>query len=185
MAFLARCRPLGLKVVVGILPLASSRNAEFLHHHVPGMRIPDDVLGRFVEVEVALARASVLVFRPARSSARSPSASHVARSNDDASFSHREMVSARTPSNSPSRAAVKPSAFRINAKPSALGGPSAIAAATESSAACAFSSEQVRPSSVSTNGTATLYVRPATLRVIGFMIDVCMDDITFKEGRVP
>ena len=49
MAFLARCRPLGLKVVVGILPLASSRNAEFLHHHVPGMRIPDDVRARMAK----------------------------------------------------------------------------------------------------------------------------------------
>jgi methionine synthase I (cobalamin-dependent)/5,10-methylenetetrahydrofolate reductase len=44
--FLARIRPLGLKIVVGILPLASSRNAEFLHHNVPGMRIPDDVRAR-------------------------------------------------------------------------------------------------------------------------------------------
>lgn len=49
MAFLQRCRPLGLKVVVGILPLASSRNAEFLHHHVPGMRIPDDVRARMAK----------------------------------------------------------------------------------------------------------------------------------------
>jgi methionine synthase / methylenetetrahydrofolate reductase(NADPH) len=32
-----------LPVVVGILPLASAKNAEFLHNHVPGMRIPDRV----------------------------------------------------------------------------------------------------------------------------------------------
>ncbi len=44
--FLERVRPMGLKVMIGILPLASSRNAEFLHHHVPGMRIPDDVRAR-------------------------------------------------------------------------------------------------------------------------------------------
>jgi len=46
MRFLARARPLGLKVMVGVLPLASSRNAEFLHANVPGMSIPDDVRAR-------------------------------------------------------------------------------------------------------------------------------------------
>ncbi len=46
MTFLERVRPLGIKVMVGILPLASSRNAEFLHHQVPGMRIPDEVRAR-------------------------------------------------------------------------------------------------------------------------------------------
>ena len=30
--------------LVGILPLASYKNAEFLHNEVPGMQIPDDVL---------------------------------------------------------------------------------------------------------------------------------------------
>ena len=44
--FLERVRPMGLKVMVGILPLASWKNAEFLHQHVPGMRIPDDVRAR-------------------------------------------------------------------------------------------------------------------------------------------
>ncbi len=44
--FLERVRPMGLKVMVGILPLASSKNAEFLHHHVPGMHIPDAVRAR-------------------------------------------------------------------------------------------------------------------------------------------
>ena len=46
LTFLDRVRPMGLKVMVGILPLASSRNAEFLHTHVPGMRLPDDVRAR-------------------------------------------------------------------------------------------------------------------------------------------
>jgi homocysteine S-methyltransferase len=46
LAFLERVRPLGIKVMVGILPLASSRNAEFLHSQVPGMQIPDDVRAR-------------------------------------------------------------------------------------------------------------------------------------------
>lgn len=44
--FLQAIAPLGLPVLIGILPLASSKNAEFLHHNVPGMRIPDDVRRR-------------------------------------------------------------------------------------------------------------------------------------------
>lgn len=31
---------------VGIMPLLSSRNAEFLHHEVPGIRVPDDTRER-------------------------------------------------------------------------------------------------------------------------------------------
>jgi methionine synthase / methylenetetrahydrofolate reductase (NADH) len=38
--FLDDVRPLGLPVMVGLLPLASHRNAEFLHNEVPGMSIP-------------------------------------------------------------------------------------------------------------------------------------------------
>lgn len=44
--FLADVEPLGIHVMVGILPLASHRNAEFLHNEVPGMRIPDAVRER-------------------------------------------------------------------------------------------------------------------------------------------
>jgi homocysteine S-methyltransferase len=44
--FLADTAPLGMPVLVGILPLASHRNAEFLHNEVPGMQIPDDVRAR-------------------------------------------------------------------------------------------------------------------------------------------
>jgi homocysteine S-methyltransferase len=44
--FLADTAPLGLPVLVGILPLASHRNAEFLHNEVPGMQIPDAVRAR-------------------------------------------------------------------------------------------------------------------------------------------
>lgn len=36
----------GIPVLVGILPLASYRNAEFLHNEVPGMSIPDDIRER-------------------------------------------------------------------------------------------------------------------------------------------
>jgi homocysteine S-methyltransferase len=43
---LADAAPLGLPVLVGILPLASSRNAEFLHREVPGMHIPDETRER-------------------------------------------------------------------------------------------------------------------------------------------
>lgn len=44
--FLADIAPLGLPVLIGILPLASHRNAEFLHNEVPGMQIPSDVRAR-------------------------------------------------------------------------------------------------------------------------------------------
>jgi methionine synthase I (cobalamin-dependent)/5,10-methylenetetrahydrofolate reductase len=44
--FLDDVAPLGLPVLVGILPLASFRNAEFLHNEVPGMQVPDDVRER-------------------------------------------------------------------------------------------------------------------------------------------
>jgi homocysteine S-methyltransferase len=38
--FLDRIAPLGVPVMLGVLPLASHRNAEFLHNEVPGMSIP-------------------------------------------------------------------------------------------------------------------------------------------------
>ena len=41
-----RQRRSDLPVLVGILPLASHKNAEFLHNEVPGMQIPDDVRAR-------------------------------------------------------------------------------------------------------------------------------------------
>jgi methionine synthase I (cobalamin-dependent) len=44
--FLDDCTPLGLPVLVGLLPLASYRNAEFLHNEVPGMRVPEAVRER-------------------------------------------------------------------------------------------------------------------------------------------
>ncbi len=39
-------QPLGLPVLVGLLPLASYRNAEFLHNEVPGMSIPEHIRER-------------------------------------------------------------------------------------------------------------------------------------------
>ena len=44
--FLNMIRHLETPVLVGILPLYSHRNAEFLHNEVPGMRIPDDIRER-------------------------------------------------------------------------------------------------------------------------------------------
>jgi homocysteine S-methyltransferase len=44
--FLSDIAPLDLPVLVGILPLASYRNAEFLHNEVPGMQVPEAVRER-------------------------------------------------------------------------------------------------------------------------------------------
>jgi homocysteine S-methyltransferase len=44
--FLADAAPLGLPVLVGLLPLASHKNAEFLHNEVPGMRVPEAIRER-------------------------------------------------------------------------------------------------------------------------------------------
>ncbi len=44
--FLDDIRPFALPVLVGILPLASHRNAEFLHNEVPGMQVPESVRER-------------------------------------------------------------------------------------------------------------------------------------------
>jgi methionine synthase / methylenetetrahydrofolate reductase(NADPH) len=38
--------PLGVPVLVGLLPLASYRNAEFLHNEVPGMKVPENIRER-------------------------------------------------------------------------------------------------------------------------------------------
>jgi homocysteine S-methyltransferase len=48
--FLDDVRPLGIPVLVGLLPLASHRNAEFLHNEVPGMRIFDEIRDRMRKV---------------------------------------------------------------------------------------------------------------------------------------
>lgn len=70
--FLADVQPLGVPVLVGILPLASARNAEFLHNEVPGMRIPENIRERMRKVGtgpaarkegVAIAREMLLAVR--------------------------------------------------------------------------------------------------------------------------
>src|SRR5882724_2351756 len=44
--FLSDTRSLGLPILVGLCPLASARNAEFLHNEVPGMQIPAPIRER-------------------------------------------------------------------------------------------------------------------------------------------
>jgi homocysteine S-methyltransferase len=44
--FLGLVQHLKTPILIGILPLYSHRNAEFLHNEVPGMRIPDDIRER-------------------------------------------------------------------------------------------------------------------------------------------
>ncbi len=44
--FLDDASPLGVPVLVGLLPLASHRNAEFLHNEVPGMQVPEPIRER-------------------------------------------------------------------------------------------------------------------------------------------
>jgi homocysteine S-methyltransferase len=41
--FLEAARSLGIKIFVGILPVLSSRTAEYLHHEVPGISIPQEL----------------------------------------------------------------------------------------------------------------------------------------------
>lgn len=43
---LERTRDLSMPVMVGVLPLASYKNAEFLHNEVPGMQIPEPIRER-------------------------------------------------------------------------------------------------------------------------------------------
>ncbi len=44
--FLERIEPYRLPILAGVWPLASLRNAEFLHNEVPGARIPEEVMER-------------------------------------------------------------------------------------------------------------------------------------------
>lgn len=41
--FLEKIKPLDVPIIVGILPLASYRNAEFFHNEVPGMEVPQNI----------------------------------------------------------------------------------------------------------------------------------------------
>jgi methionine synthase / methylenetetrahydrofolate reductase (NADH) len=48
--FLKRIESCRIPVLVGILPLSSYRNAEFLHNEVPGMQIPDEIRARMKKI---------------------------------------------------------------------------------------------------------------------------------------
>ena len=70
--FFSMIRHVTVPILVGILPLYSHRNAEFLHNEVPGMRIPDDTRERMrkagsgekAQAEgVAIAQAATLAAR--------------------------------------------------------------------------------------------------------------------------
>lgn len=45
--FLERVRKTGMKVLAGLLPIVSYRNAQYLHNEVPGINIPEEILSRF------------------------------------------------------------------------------------------------------------------------------------------
>ncbi|NOZ00759.1 MAG: bifunctional homocysteine S-methyltransferase/methylenetetrahydrofolate reductase [Deltaproteobacteria bacterium] len=71
--FLDKAADIGVPIVMGILPLASFRNAEFLHHEVPGMTIPEPIRDRMknagkgsaaVEEGVRIAREALAAFAP-------------------------------------------------------------------------------------------------------------------------
>lgn len=48
--FLEKIAPCPIPILIGILPLASARNAEFLHNEVPGMQIPEEIRKRMAAV---------------------------------------------------------------------------------------------------------------------------------------
>lgn len=51
--FLDDVAEMGLPVMLGLCPLASHRNAEFLHHNVPGMQIPREIRARMRKADEA------------------------------------------------------------------------------------------------------------------------------------
>lgn len=48
--FLTDTRDLGIPILMGVVPLASHKNAEFLHANVPGMSIPNEIRARMEAV---------------------------------------------------------------------------------------------------------------------------------------
>jgi len=71
--FLDRIDPCRIPVLVGILPLLSYKNAEFLHNEVPGMQIPEDIRERMRRADskeasraegVKIAREALALARP-------------------------------------------------------------------------------------------------------------------------
>jgi methionine synthase I (cobalamin-dependent)/5,10-methylenetetrahydrofolate reductase len=68
--FFARTRP-PIPIVVGILPLHSSRHAEFLHNEVPGIVVPDSVRARMRQAGERGLRAGIEMARSLLQDARS------------------------------------------------------------------------------------------------------------------
>ncbi|SFI29781.1 homocysteine S-methyltransferase [Paenibacillus sp. UNC496MF] len=50
-------RHLNVPIFIGVMPLASGRNAEYLHNEVPGIQLSDDVRGRMAGLEGEAGRA--------------------------------------------------------------------------------------------------------------------------------
>lgn len=50
-AAIEQCSALGLPVFIGVLPLRSTRHAEFMHHEVPGIEIPDWLRAKLAKAE--------------------------------------------------------------------------------------------------------------------------------------
>lgn len=50
-----------IRIFVGILPLASDRHANFLHHEVPGISIPDDTMGKMQKAGTTGARTGIKI----------------------------------------------------------------------------------------------------------------------------
>jgi len=70
--FLDDTKELGVPILLGLLPLASVRNAEFMHENVPGMNVPAEVRRRLAEagtgeqaraVGVQIARENLLALK--------------------------------------------------------------------------------------------------------------------------
>jgi homocysteine S-methyltransferase len=70
--FLDDIKELDVPILLGLLPFASARNAEFLHENVPGMTVPQDVRDRMAaagsgakarETGVAIARENLVALR--------------------------------------------------------------------------------------------------------------------------
>ena len=70
--FLDDTKELGVPILLGLLPLANARNADFMHENVPGMNVPADVRRRLAEagsgeqaraVGVAIARENLLALK--------------------------------------------------------------------------------------------------------------------------
>ena len=58
--FLARVGDSGVPIIVGVLPLRSYRNAEYLHNEVPGMSIPDAIRRRMQSSKDGAAEGALL-----------------------------------------------------------------------------------------------------------------------------